>query len=426
MKKHELYDFLEENDVKFVRLSFCDLLGKAYNVSVMANEVPRIFHEGQPIDISMLQGFSKRNVEDVWLHPDMDSLSLLPWRPHTNAVMRFYCDMKDNNGDPAWVDARQLLKQSVERLKALGFTCEIGTNCEFYLCKTDEQGEPTLSPLDQGGYLDIAPLDKGENIRREICLCLEEMGFKPERSYHEQGPGQNEIDFMFSSPLTAADNFLTFKSVVKSIATQNGLFASFMPKPFLDKPGNALQVNLSLMKDGINLFTDRNSPSYHYAQSFVAGILEKIPEMMLFLNPLDNSYERIGSFDAPKSIGWSSDNQGQLVKLPKNRNEKACMELRSADPTVNPYLAFALLLQAGIYGIEQALPLQDAFLEEDTAVSLPKTMGEAVENATNSEFIHSVLSAEMVTCYTQRCHHSLTCSKEEREKAYQAHYFASL
>ena len=424
MTKHELYDFLEENDVKFVRLGFCDLFGNLYNYSVIANELFRIFEEGQPIDLSPLSGFAQPNTQDVWLRPDINTLSLLPWRPHTNAVLRFYCDIQDAQGAPFAYDARQNLKQAVKKLHSLGFSCEISTQCEFYLFKTNENDEPTLTPLDQGGYLDVSPLDKGENIRREICLYLEEMGLNPECSYHEQGPGQNEINFMPSDPLTAADHFITFKSLVKSIATNNGLFASFMPKPFLQKPGSALQLNMNLMKNGINLLSDITSPLFRYAQSFMAGILAKIEEITLFLNPLDNSYERLGAFDAPKVVGWSTDNQGQLLKVSMHRGDKSCVELRSADPTVNPYLVFALLLEAGIYGIENNLTMPKDMHEKSPA--LPASMQEAIQKARNSDFVRTYVHENVLASYAKRAKVDGTLSVAEREKYYQETYFGML
>ena len=425
MTTHRLYEFLEENDVKFIRLSFCDLLGKQYNYSVMTNELPRIFEEGQPIDITSLPNFCSDFIEDVWLHPDINSLSLLPWRPHTNAVLRFYCNIKKSNDQPFICDTRNLLSQTMQHLDSLGFTSQISTHGEFYLFKTDEEGEPTLNTLDQGGYLDVSPLDKGENIRREICLCLEEMGLSPESSHHEQGPGQNQIDFMLANPLTAADHFLTFKSVVKSIASLNGLFASFMPKPFLHLPGNALQLNINLLKNGVNLFEDINNPDYAIAQSFTAGILSKISEITLFLNTLDNSYERIGTFKAPQTINWSTNNEKQLIKLPLNRKDKSCIELRSADPCLNPYLAFTLILQAGIYGIENKLSLPDA-LSNSVSTKLPTTLQEAIEHTKNSDFVKAILPTKIIECYTKHSHFDYSLESCIKEKLYQERYFNTL
>ncbi len=404
----EIIEFIEENDVKFIRLGFCDPLGTPKNISIMANELEKAFSEGISFDASTIRGFCDVENSDLLLFPDPKTLSLLPWRPYTNSVLRFYCDVKNPDGTPYSNDSRYLLKNAEEKLNQLGFTSKIGAECEFYLFRTNEQEEPTRKTLDRGSYFDIAPLDKGENIRREICLCLEEMGLHPERSHHEQGPGQNEIDFKFSSILTSADNILTFKSVVKSIASRNGLFASFMPKPFLNESGSGMHINISLYKDGINLFGDHNSANFNYAKNFIAGILEKISEITLFLNPNNNSYERFGTFEAPKYISWSHQNRSQLVRIPSASKGNERMELRSPDPSVNPHLAFALILFAGIYGIENNLKLPDSVDDNlytasrkitDALNCLPLTLGEAIKQAEQSDFLKQHLDLDFLTKY---------------------------
>ena len=227
----EVLEFVEENDVKFIRLAFCDLFGTQKNISIMPDELERAFNEGISFDASAIKGFADVSKSDLLLFPDPSTLNVLPWRPQQGRVVRFFCDIKTPEKKNVEYDSRNILKNTIKKCISKGYTPYIGTECEFYLFKTDENGDPTTVPHDNGGYLDIAPIDKGENIRREICLCLEEMGIKPESSHHEQGPGQNEIDFKYSDSLTAADNFLTFKSVVMAISARNGLFASFIPKP---------------------------------------------------------------------------------------------------------------------------------------------------------------------------------------------------
>ena len=290
-----------------------------------------------------------------------------------------------------------------------GYTPYIGTECEFYLFKTDEEGEPTMITHDKGGYFDIAPIDKGENIRREICLCLEEMGIKPESSHHEQGPGQNEIDFKYSDSLTAADNFITFKSVVKAIATRNGLFASFLPKPIADESGNGLHINLSLLKNGTNIF-ENNKWEQENAKNFIAGILSKAKEITAFLNPLVNSYERFGKFEAPKYISWSHQNRSQLIRIPAATGEKTRMELRSPDSSINPYIAFSLIIGAGLYGIENSIELPEAVNENLYTTSdevlnniekLPESLEEAINIAKNSEFIKDIIGEEVLKRYIE-------------------------
>ena len=255
----------------------------------------------------------------------------------------------------------------------------------------------------------MAPIDKGENIRREICLCLEEMGIKPESSHHEQGPGQNEIDFKYSDSLNAADNFLTFKSVVKAIAARSGLYASFMPKPISNKSGNGLHINISLNKNGTNIFKEENGQQAE-VESFIAGILSKTREITAFLNPIVNSYERFGKFEAPKYVSWSYQNRSQLVRIPAATGEKTRMELRSPDSAINPYLAFSLILGAGLYGIENSLKLPKEINEnlytldeeklKDIEV-LPETLEEALDIAKNSEFIRSIIGSDVLDRYIE-------------------------
>ncbi len=410
MINKDILEFIEENDVKFIRLSFCTPLGVQKNISIMASEIESAFENGVSFDASAIEGFSDVTKSDLLLFPDVTTLSLLPWRPNVNAVLRFYCDIKNPDKTPYESDSRYILKKAVNELKQMGFDCKIGTECEFYLFKTDENEKPTLETLDNGGYFDVSPIDKGENIRREICLLLEEMGLNPERSHHEQGPGQNEVDFKFSDVLTSADNLTTFKSVVKSVATRNGLFASFMPKPLENKSGNGLHINMSLYKNNTNLFSDENSEDYKFAKYFIAGIIDKIKEITLFLNTNNNSYERFGKFEAPRYISWSQQNRSQLIRLPIANSNAKRMELRSADSTINPYLAFALIINAGIYGIKNRLelmpPIDDNLfkLTEDKTSklsSLPMNLKEAILYAQNSEFIKEHVNEQLLTKYLE-------------------------
>jgi len=404
----EVLSFIKENDVKFVRLGFCDLFGFQKNISIMPDELESAFEDGVSFDAHAVRGFRDVTKSDLLLFPDPATLTVLPWRPGPGRVVRFYCDIRNPDGSMFAHDSRLLLRQVVARCEKLGYICKIGAECEFYLFKTDENGEPSGETLDRGGYLDISPLDKGENIRREICLCLEEMGITPEKSHHEQGPGQNEIDFKFSDALSCADNLLTFKSVVKAIAARNGLFASFMPKPILKSAGSGMHVNISLAENGFNIF--KNSPTEHSlaAESFIAGILAKTPEITLFLNPIANSYERFGEFEAPKYASWSHQNRSQLVRIPPAVGERARMELRSPDPSLNPYLAFAMIIAAGLDGIENKLPLPpavdadlymaDADITKELAV-LPDSLDKALRAAVNSEFAKSVIGEELFYKY---------------------------
>lgn len=299
-KASEILQFVEENDVKFIRLAFCDVYGHQKNIAIMPDELPRAFETGISFAASAVEGFMNVKESDLFLIPDPSTLTVLPWRPSHGRVVRFFCDIRHPDGTPFAGDGRQLLKQAVAELNALGLTCQVGTECEFYLFELDEKGNPTSIPQDRAGYCDIAPLDRGENVRREICLTLEEMGIKPESSHHEHGPGQNEVDFRYSDALTAADNVIHFESVVKTIANRNGLCASFMPKPLADAWGSGLHINLSLFRDGVNIFRTDGYSHNQEAESFIAGILDRICEITLFLNPITNSYRRLGNSEAAR------------------------------------------------------------------------------------------------------------------------------
>ena len=406
----EVLQFIKENDVKFIRLAFCDLFGTQKNISIMPNELERAFKEGVSFDASAIKGFADVSKSDLLLFPDPSTLSILPWRPQQGRVVRFFCDIRTPEKERFIYDSRDILRNMIKKCIAKGYTPYIGTECEFYLFKTDEEGEPTMVTHDKGGYFDIAPIDKGENIRREICLCLEEMGISPESSHHEQGPGQNEIDFKYSDSLTAADNFITFKSVVKAIAARNGLFASFMPKPIADNSGNGLHINLSLSKNGTNIFENNNKWEQENVQSFIAGILSKAKEITAFLNPLVNSYERFGKFEAPKYISWSHQNRSQLIRIPAATGEKTRRELRSPDSAINPYIAFSLIIGAGLYGIENSIKLPEAINENlytagddilKNIDTLPESLEEALSIAKNSDFIKEIIGQEVLDRYIE-------------------------
>lgn len=396
--KEEIMQFVMEEDVKFIRLAFCDVFGKQKNISLMPDELSRAFDFGIAIDASAVEGFGGDIYSDLLLHPDPDTLSILPWRPEHGKVVRMFCTVTYPDGRLFENDTRSILIRAVEDAKKEGYEFFFGAEMEFYLFKLDENGEPTDIPYDKAGYMDVAIADKGENVRREICLTLEQMGIHPESSHHEEGPGQNEIDFRYSDALSAADNTIAFANVVSAIAARNGLYASFSPKPLKDKPGNGLHINISVKsKDG----ADRKT-------SMIAGVLEHISEMTAFLNPTEKSYERLGSDKAPKFVSWSSENRSQLVRIPAAYGEYKRAELRSPDPSANPYLAFALLIYAGLDGIknntELPRPANINFYKADEKTlseykRLPKTRGEAIEIAGSSKFIADHLPEMMIKTY---------------------------
>ena len=275
----DILNYVEDNDVKFVRLAFCDIFGNQKNISVYSSELPRVFEYGICFDGSSIAGFMNTEESDLILWPDPDTMTILPWRPAEGRVMRMYCDITLPDGKPFEGNCRGYLQSVVDRFQARGLSCTVGCECEFYLFETDEHGNPTRIPMDHGSYFDMSPLDKGENIRREICFAMEDIGLQPQHSHHESGHGQNEIDFLYSAPLRTADNVNTLKSTIKAIAGSNGLFASFMPKPLADQAGSGMHVNLSLIRDGKNLFAGDIAPDSE-AGHFIAAPL---PLMLICL-----------------------------------------------------------------------------------------------------------------------------------------------
>lgn len=406
----EVLRFVEENDVKFIRLTFCDIFGTQKNISIMPEQLPRAFETGISFDASAVPGFLNLDESDLFIVPDPATITILPWRPSQGRVMRLLCDIKYPDGRAFEGNGRHLLKQAAQKAADMGYVCKIGPECEFYLFETDEKGAPTKIPHDQGGYCDIAPKDRAENVRREICLTLEEMGILPETSHHEQGPGQNEIDFEYSDALTAADHLLSFKTTVKNIAACNGLYASFMPKPIADKSGSGLHINLSLFRNGLNLFKTAPNEHSQEAECFMAGVMAHVPEITAFLNPLTNSYARFGQWEAPKYLTWSHQNRSQLIRIPAATGEYCRMELRSPDPSCYQHLAFALLLLAGLDGIEKKLPLCpptdiNLFTSRPEQLknvgSLPENLGEALKLAQQSEFVRAVLPKRLLHNYCE-------------------------
>lgn len=343
--KEEVLQYVQEEDVKFIRLAFCDVFGKQKNVSLMPKELQRAFTDGIAFDASAIAGFGDETRCDLFLHPQADTLALLPWRPEHGKVVRMFSDISYPDGTTFECDTRSLLKKAMADAKKAGYSFDFGAEQEFYLFWLDENGEKTTIPYDHAGYMDIAPDDRGENIRREICLTLEQMGIYPESSHHEEGPGQNEIDFRYSDALTAADNAMTFQTVVKTVARRNGLYADFGPKPLLDEPGNGFHIHISVRPD------EGTKNLYHV----IAGILGKIEEMTVFFNPIEDSYKRFGKNKAPLYISWSDENRSQLIRIPASVGAYRRAELRSPDPAANPYLTFALLIYAGLYGLENRL-----------------------------------------------------------------------
>lgn len=382
----EVMTYCQEEDVKFIRLAFCDLTGRQKNIAIMPEELGRAFRYGISFDASAIPGFGDEVRSDLFLFPDPSTLSVLPWRSAQGQVVRMFCDIRRPDGSPFERDSRRLLKKAVEAAKEMGITCYFGAEFEFYLFRTGENGEATRIPYDNAGYMDIAPEDKGENVRREICLTLVDMGIRPEGSHHEEGPGQNEIDFRYSDALTAADNAVTFQAVVKTIAMQSGLSACFSPKPLPDQSGNGLHINMSL----------QGARDQRQRDAFMAGILRHVREITAFLNPTEESYLRLGEKKAPRYVTWSPENRSQLIRIPAARGDAVRFELRSPDPGANPYIAYALLIYAGLEGIrtESSLcpPVNVNLFTAgpevtDSLETLPANLPEALELARRSPLV---------------------------------------
>ena len=395
--QEEVLDFIKEEDVKFIRLAFFDMAGKQKNISIMPTELERAFSEGIAFDASAVKGFEGAEKSDLFLIPDPSTLAVIPWRPMTGKVVRMFCNIFTPEGEPYKKDSRMLLQKAVKSLRdECKVELAVGTEIEFYLFKLDEQGFPSKIPFDNASYMDIAPEDHGENIRREICFTLEQMGITPEASHHEDGPGQNEIDFPYSDPLTSADNVSTFKWVVNTKAASNGLFADFSPKPIADEAGNGMHINLSAKS------LDGSKTSDELLKYILGGIYAHIEEITFFLNPTESSYKRLGSAKAPKYISWGSSNRSALIRLPATKKEKR-LELRSPDPQANPYLALAFLIHASIDGIKKSLVAPEEVRENlfDNKIALqiglkplPQSLTDAKEIARKSEFVRKIIDTD--------------------------------
>lgn len=419
--KGEVLDFVKEEDVKFIRLAFFDLTGRQKNISIMANELPVAFSSGIAFDASSVRGFQGAEASDLLLHPDPSTLAVIPWRPSTGKVVRMFCDIKYPDGTPYEKDCRHILKQAVKAAQEeCGVKMRFGSEIEFYLFKLNDEGEATKIPFDKAGYLDVAPEDKGENIRREICFTLEQMGITPESSHHEAGPGQNEIDFRCSDPLTSADDASTFKWIVRTKAEANGLRADFSPKPFDDKPGNGMHISVmcdacqsedlsskagkSASSERKQIISSEESAAEDYSLFVAAGIMKHIEEITLFLNPTENSYRRIGEAKAPRYVAFAHENRSACVRT-ASANGKKRVEILSADPECNPYLAFSALIYSAIDGIKNKLeppqPVSENLFKANEEITanlkkLPDTLEAARKLAWESGFVKECLGESVI------------------------------
>ncbi len=404
----DIVRMVREEDVQFIRMQFVDVLGQLKNVAVTASQLERALDGKIYIDGASIEGFSRISESDQYLVPDLDTFCVYPWRPQRGRVARLICDVYNPDGTPFAGDPRGVLKRVVRRAAQLGYTMNVGTECEFFLFHTDETGRPTTATDDEAGYFDLGPLDHGESVRREICLAMEELGFEIETSHHEQAPGQHEIDFRYHEALRAADDIMTFKLGVNVIAQNNGLHATFMPKPLVGQPGSGMHMNLSVHKDGKNLFFSETDPIglSDEARWFIAGLMEHTGGFTALTNPLINSYKRlISGFEAPSSLSWSTANRSAMIRIPSERGAHTRIELRSPDPSCNPYLALAACLAAGLDGLERKLtpPEETAenLYEADSAQAepLPTDLGQALNLLRQDRLMLDTLGPHVAAAY---------------------------
>jgi len=415
--KEDIMRMVEEEDVEFIRLQFTDIFGMLKNVAITASQLEKALDNRCMFDGSAIEGFVRIDESDMYLYPDLDTFEVFPWRPQQGKVARFICDVYNPDGTPFSGDPRYVLKRAVKRAQDMGYVLNVGPECEFFLFHTDEEGRPTTSTHEMAGYFDVSPIDLAENVRRDIVLNLEEMGFQVEASHHEIAPAQHEIDFQYTDALRAADNIMTFKMAAKTIAKRHGLHATFMPKPREGMNGSGMHINMSLSdKEGRNLFADdrdalRLSRDAYY---FMAGILKHMKAMTILTNPLVNSYKRlIPGFDAPIYIAWSpTSNRSSLIRIPSPRGESTRIELRCPDSAMNPYLALAACLSAGLDGIEKktGLPacvegnmftMEPEELRERNVERIPETLGDAIEAYSGDVFMKEVLGEHIYTKYLE-------------------------
>ncbi|PAQ13905.1 type I glutamate--ammonia ligase [Bacillaceae bacterium SAOS 7] len=408
--KEEIVRLVEEENVKFIRLQFTDILGTIKNVEIPSSQLEKALSNKMMFDGSSIEGFVRIEESDMYLYPDLDTFVIFPWTAEKGKVARFICDIYHPNGQPFEGDPRSNLKRLLKEMTDLGFTeFNLGPEPEFFLFKLDEKGKPTLELNDQGGYFDLAPTDLGENCRRDIVLELEEMGFEIEASHHEVAPGQHEIDFKYTDAVKACDDIQTFKLVVKTIARKHGLHATFMPKPLFGVNGSGMHCNLSLFKNGENAFYDANGELElsETARQFIAGIIKHAPSFTAVTNPTVNSYKRlVPGYEAPCYVAWSARNRSPLIRIPASRGLSTRVEVRSVDPAANPYLAMSVLLAAGLDGIKNQLTPpksvdQNIYVmtkEERVAngiVDLPATLAEALDQLKVNEVIVNSLGAHL-------------------------------
>ena len=414
--KQDIMELVEEEDVEFIRLQFTDVFGTLKNVAITKKQLERAINNQCMFDGSSIEGFARIEESDMYLYPDLDTFAIFPWRPQQGKVARIICDVYKPDGSPYEGDPRGVLKRVIQQAKDMGYEFKVGPECEFFLFNADEEGNPTTETKEKAGYFDLGPIDFGENARRDIVLTMEDMGYEIEASHHEVAPAQHEIDFKYAEALQMADTVITFKLAVKTVAKRHGMFASFMPKPKAQDSGSGMHINMSLHKDGSNIFynpEDKNGLSKE-AYYFIGGIMKHIKGMTLITNPLINSYKRlVPGYEAPTDIAWSVTNRTPLIRIPACRGDEGSrIELRSPDPSTNPYLALAVCLAAGLDGIRSKIEppsdvsdnMFDMSLAEKKELKiehLPENMKEAIKEFEADDLIRNTLGAHISEKYIE-------------------------
>lgn len=411
--KEDIMRLAEEEDVEFIRLQFTDIFGNLKNVAVTVSQLEKALDNECMFDGYAIEGFARIEESDMYLHPDYTTLEVFPWRPQQGKVARLICDVHRPDGVPFEGDPRYILKKAIKEAADLGYTFQAGAECEFFLFHLDDNGMPTTITHEQAGYFDVGPVDFGENARRDMVLTLEDMGFVVEASHHDVAPAQHEINFRYDEALATADNIMTFKLAVKTIARRHGLHATFMPKPRYGMNGSGMHINMSLSKEGRNIFADEKdklglSPEAYY---FIGGIMKHMKAMAAITNPLVNSYKRlVAGYEAPAYITWSATNRSPLIRIPAARSTGVRLELRCPDPSANPYLVLAVCLRAGLDGIKnRILPPEsvdrDVFgmsvqeRRERGIEEIPGTLIEAIQYMEKDDFVKETLGAHVFDKY---------------------------
>ncbi|MBR5166148.1 MAG: glutamine synthetase [Ruminococcus sp.] len=421
--ENEILQYIEENDVKFVKLTFCDLHGRLKNISILSSELAVTFERGVRIAAKKISGFEAANGRDLYLFPDAQTMTVLPWRPQQGRVIRMFCYIRYKDGTHFEGDSRYFLKKAMKAAVAAGYCFRFGTSCEFTLFHLNDNGLPTKNPHDYAGYCDTAPDDKGENIRRDVCLTLEQMGIQPVSSRHESGCGQHEIDFNSSSALKAADTFLSFKSAVKSVAETHGVHASFMPKPLRSDCGNGMHISFTVFPDS-DFLEEHGSECGDIVKSAAAGIMEHIRDFTLLTNSTVNSYARLGEFTAPRDIIWSDEEGSQLIRMSPESDDTS-VELRAADCVCNPYLVLGMMIYSALEGMTSGAALPD---KNSGTARLPENLEKAAEAAEASEFLKKYIPANILEVLILRSREEWReySSAYDKEAFEDKKYFSSL